>query len=141
MLPLIFPGFLSSSIIGRAPWPPSLDGPGPWISRVRTILARISQDLSYPPGASHRHASRPSLPFSTRIPTGVRTDSGEERFNGSSGNCVGDRVELEAPAVEVDRRLEVLRVPEAVGHLLDGLNLRVEAFTDGVGYPMSEESQ
>src|SRR6266849_10102237 len=79
MLPLIFPGFLSSSIIGRAPWPPSLDGPGPWISRVRTILARISQDLSYPPGASHRHASRPSLPFSTRIPTGVRTDSGEER--------------------------------------------------------------
>src|SRR5712692_5677390 len=79
MLPLIFPGFLSSSIIGRAPWPPSLDGPGPWISRVRPILARISQDLSYPPGASHRHASRPSLPFSTRIPTGVRTDSGEER--------------------------------------------------------------
>src|SRR5216684_3856109 len=80
MLPIIFPGFLSPSIIGRAPWPPSLDGPGPWISRVRTILARISQDLSYhPPAASHHHDSRPSLPFSTRIPTGVRTDSGEER--------------------------------------------------------------
>src|SRR2546427_568991 len=33
-----------------------------------------------PPGPRHRPASRPSLPFSTRIPTGVRTDSGEERY-------------------------------------------------------------
>ena len=43
--------------------------------------------------------------------------------------------------MEVDCRLEMLRVPEAVGHLLDGLNLGVKAFTDGVGHPMSEEGQ
>src|SRR6266404_3271249 len=56
----------------QSPWPLSLDGPDPCISRVRTILSRISQDLSYrPPGASHPHDSRPRLLFSTRIPTGV----------------------------------------------------------------------
>jgi hypothetical protein len=46
---------------------------------------------------------------------------------GSSGFCVGGRVEVEASTVEVDGRLEVLSVPEAVGHFLDGLDLGVEA--------------
>src|SRR2546425_10988460 len=60
---------------------------------------------------------------------------------GSSGKRVGSRVEVEAPAVEVDGGLEVLSVTEAVGHFLDGLDLRVEALTDGVRDAVSEEGQ
>ncbi len=36
---------------------------------------------------------------------------------------MGNRVEAETSAVQVDGRLEVLPVAEAVGHLLDGLDL------------------
>ena len=113
MLPIIFPGFLSSSIIGRAPWPLSLDGPGPWTSRARSILSRISQNLSYcPPGASRPHYSRPSLLFSTRIPTGVRTDFGEERYNdyGRPANNVRLLVEtLDGSGRVIDRAFGFVR--------------------------------
>src|SRR6266545_490388 len=60
---------------------------------------------------------------------------------GSSGFSVGNRVEIESATVEVDGRLEVLSVAEAVGHFLDGLNLRVEALTDRVRDAVSEECQ
>ena len=41
--------------------------------------------------------------------------------------------------MKVDGRLEVLPVSEAVGHFLDGLDLRVEALADGVGDAVGEE--
>src|SRR3972149_4334313 len=69
--------------------------------------------------------------------------SGEEKqqrfYLGSSGYSVGSWVEVEASTVKVDGRLEVLPVAEAVGHFLDGLDLGVEALTDGVGDAVSEE--
>lgn len=42
--------------------------------------------------------------------------------NGDTGTYA-DGVEVEAVTVEVDRRLEVLLVPGAIGLLLDALNL------------------
>src|SRR3990172_4361218 len=62
-------------------------------------------------------------------------------LNGSSGNSVGSRVEVEASAVKVDGRLEVLPVAEAVGHFLDGLDLGVETLTDRVRDAVGEERQ
>src|SRR4051812_13547879 len=57
---------------------------------------------------------------------------------GSSGFDMGRRVEVETAAVEVDRELEVMLIPKAVGALLDGLDLRVEPLGDGVGHPVRE---
>src|SRR5438093_4201512 len=47
-------------------------------------------------------------------------------------------VEVEAPAVEVDRGLEVLPVAETAGGVPDPLDLRVEAFGRRVGDPAAE---
>lgn len=43
--------------------------------------------------------------------------------------------------MKVDGRLEVLQVAEATGHLLDRLDLRVDAFADRVGDSVLEEVQ
>ena len=40
--------------------------------------------------------------------------------------------------MEIDGRLEVILVPEVVGHLLAGLDFRVEALAHRIGYPMAE---
>jgi hypothetical protein len=45
-------------------------------------------------------------------------------------------VQIEPSAVEVDRCLEVLHVPEAAGHALDLLNLAVEPLAHRVGHRM-----
>src|SRR5712664_4270470 len=47
-------------------------------------------------------------------------------------------VEVEAAAVEVDRRLEVLPVAEAAGGVPDPLDLRVQAFGRRVGDPVAQ---
>src|SRR5436309_3636626 len=47
-------------------------------------------------------------------------------------------VEVEAAAVEVDRRLEVLPVAEAAGGVPDPLDLRVQAFGRRVGDPEAQ---
>src|SRR5438094_8473893 len=61
---------------------------------------------------------------------------------GASGNSVGHLwVEIEATAVEVDRRLEVVAIAETVGHLLEGLDLAGDALAHGVGDAMPEVSQ
>ena len=50
-------------------------------------------------------------------------------------------VEIEAPAVKVDRRREVLRVAEARGRALDAHDLAVEAFGHAVGDRVLHEPQ
>jgi hypothetical protein len=57
---------------------------------------------------------------------------------GSSGFSVGSRVEIEASTVEEDRGLEVLAVAEAIGHLLDPLNLRVQPLAGCVRHSVAE---
>ena len=52
---------------------------------------------------------------------------------------MGSRVEIKTSAVEVDGGLEMLPVAKAVGHLLDGLDLGVEALTGGVGDAVGKE--
>src|SRR5437899_2421260 len=47
-------------------------------------------------------------------------------------------VEVEAPAVEVDRGLEVLPVAETAGGVPDPLDLRVQAFGRRVGDPVAQ---
>ena len=47
-------------------------------------------------------------------------------YLGSSGNCVGDRVEIQTTAMEVDGGLEVLAIAEAAGGDLDRLDAGVE---------------
>src|SRR5436190_23401600 len=47
-------------------------------------------------------------------------------------------VEVKAAAVEVDRRLEVLRVAEAAGGVADPLDLRVQALGRRVGDPVAQ---
>ncbi len=42
-------------------------------------------------------------------------------------------VEIESPVVEEDGGFKVAVIPEPVGHLLDGLNFRVEPLADGIG--------
>jgi len=43
--------------------------------------------------------------------------------------------------MEIDRDLEVLAVPVAVGHLLDRLNLGIESFAHRIRNPMPEVRQ
>jgi hypothetical protein len=70
---------------------------------------------------------------SSRSPGPDRRTSHRGSICGSSGNSVGrDRVEVEATAVEEDRRLEMLSVAEAVRPLLDRLDLRVQPLADRV---------
>ncbi len=45
-------------------------------------------------------------------------------------------VQVEPSAVEIDRRLEMLDVAEAVGHVLDLLDLAVEPLAHRVGHRM-----
>src|SRR5262249_12443738 len=63
-------------------------------------------------------------------------------YFGASGNSVGGiGVEVEAAAVEVDRNFEMVPVAEAVGRLLEGLDLPGYALAHGVGDPMPEVGQ
>jgi len=57
---------------------------------------------------------------------------------GSSGFSVGSLVEIESPAVEEDRALEVLAVAEAVGHLFDPLDFRVQPLAGRVRHSVAE---
>jgi hypothetical protein len=65
-------GFQYSSMIGRAPWPPSRDKSQSRASRAKMTRSRISPYLSCRP------CCQPFLSES-RIATGARTDFGEER--------------------------------------------------------------
>lgn len=99
-----------SSKIGRAPWPPSLDEPSCLASRPRTILSRITHRLNCRPRASCPHDPGSAPLFRTRIPTGVRTDSGEERFfSRASGRACWPRRRKRGSGSLDPTRMRVLR--------------------------------
>lgn len=49
---------------------------------------------------------------------------------------MGNWIELEAAAMEIDRYLEVLAVTKSISHLLDRLNLGIEPLADSIGDPV-----
>ena len=50
-------------------------------------------------------------------------------------------VKIQAPAVELDRRLEVLGIAKAAGRLLDPLDDGVDALEPGIGQAMAQVRQ
>src|SRR5206468_11749583 len=92
-------------------------------------------------------ACRPCAPFASRGP-GPTERSGSARTGLSPVRShalpsllvlpASVWVEVEAAAVEVDRRLEVLPVAEAAGGVTDPLDLRVQALGRRVGDPVAQ---
>src|SRR5262245_48623849 len=102
-------GVQYSSMLGRAPRPPSPDGPRSWTSRVRTILSKSS-----PPFGCRPCLSAP--PSSSRIPTGARPDSGEEGFFDWSNRVIGYQDPDYAASAEFDLAAGTPMAREALRH-------------------------
>src|SRR6266478_6476967 len=98
---------------------------------------RFQSDLPYRP--CHASASQLHDLHELFSPTSGRRQPQAMENTTSSGLSVGNWIEIETSTVEVDGALEVPPVAEAAGLCLDGLNLGVEPFADGVRDAVGQE--